>query len=393
MQYDTIITGGWVIDPGAGINAPMNLAIKDGLIAKLDLDLNHSQATNVIDARGKRVVPGLIDMHTHLYEHVTEIGTDPDLAGVRSGVTTLVDAGSAGSSTYEGFQHHVIGKSITRILSFIHLARSGLAVAPEIRNLDDVDLNATIAAIQNHKDSILGIKVRAVGPAVTIMGEKLIELAREAAKETGTKVMVHIGDPQYRVEPTLTRRLLPILQHGDIVTHMYTGAPGKVLDDSLRVLPEMLDARDREIVFDVGHGRFNFNFEVAERLLEQGVIPRSISTDITTQGRSGIVKSMTHIMNKFLALGFSLEEVINLSTYQPAGLIGMQEELGTLKQGTIADITILDEVEGAWTYVDSQERVIQGKNAIRPVLCFKGGEQFSVDYGPFPWGWLPNFND
>ena len=392
MQYDTIITGGWVIDPGAKINAPMDLAIKDGLIAKLDLDLKDSQAKNVIDARGKRVVPGLIDMHTHLYELATEIGTDPDLAGVRSGVTTLVDAGSAGSSTYQGFQRHVIAQSHTRIFSFIHLARTGLTVAPEIRNFDDVDLNATIAAIQNNKNSILGIKVRAVGAAVTIMGEKLIELAREAAKETGTRVMVHIGDPQYRVEPTLTRRLLPILQNGDIVTHMYTGAPGKILDDSHRVLPEMLDARDREIIFDVGHGRFNFNFEVAERLLEQDVIPRSISTDITIQGRSGIVKSMTHVMNKFLALGFSLEEVINLATYQPAGLIGMQEELGTLKQGTIADITILDEVEGDWTYVDSQERVIRGNNAIRPVLCFKGGEQFSIDYGPFPWGWLPNFN-
>ena len=390
MPYDLVIAGGRVMDPGQDLDARLDVAIQDGRVAALRQDIPGSEATRTIDARGKLVVPGLIDVHTHLYEHATAVGTDPDLAGVRSGVTTLLDAGSAGSGTYEGFQQRVVPLSNTRIFSLLHLGRGGLAFAPEIRDAQDVDMEATIATVERHRDTILGIKVRAVGPAVSAMGPELVRLARQAAAETGTRVMVHIGDPQYRVEPPLTQRLLPLLEPGDIVTHMYTGAPGRALDDRNRVLPEMLEARDRGVVFDVGHGRFNFNFEAAQRLLDQGVVPRTVSTDITAQGRQGIVKSMTYVMSKFLALGFSLRDVIRMSTHEPAGILGAQQELGTLAEGAVADVTLLEQVTGDWTYTDSQDQTLSGTTALQPVLCFKGGQQFSVDYGPFPWGWLPN---
>ena len=390
MPYDLVITGGRVIDPGRSLDAQLDLAVENGRIAALGQALPVPESARTIDARGKLVAPGLIDVHTHLYEHATAVGTNPDLAGVRSGVTTLLDAGSGGSGTYEGFQQRVIPISHTRIFSLLHLGRGGLAFAPEIRDSQDVDMDGTIATVERHRGTILGIKVRAVGPAVNTMGVELVRLARRAAAETRTRVMVHIGDPQYRVYPPLTQRLLPLLEPGDIVTHMYTGALGRVLDGQNRVLPEMLEARDKGVVFDVGHGRFNFNFETSQRLLDQGVLPLTVSTDITAQGREGIVKSMTHVMNKFLALGFSLTDVIRMSTYEPAGIVGMQQELGTLAEGTIADVTLLEQTTGDWTYTDSQGERLTGSMALRPVLCFKGGRQFSVDYGPFPWGWLPN---
>ena len=275
----------------------------------------------------------------------------------------------------------------------LHLARTGLATfpgTPEIRDSTDIDFQGTVAVLERHRSKILGIKVRAVGAAVRTMGVDLIKLAQSAGAEGGTGIMVHIGDPVFRVEPTLTRQLLPLLQPGDIVSHLFTGAPGKVLDSQNRVLPELLEARDKGVIFDIGHGRFNMDFEVAKRLLDQNVEPFNISTDITLQGRNGIVKCMTHTMNEFLALGYSLTEVIRMSTYNPANIIGQQEELGTLAEGTTADLTILESVTGDWSFVDSQGQKIRGTIALRPVLCFRDGNQFSLDYGPFPWGWLPN---
>jgi dihydroorotase len=222
------------------------------------------------------------------------------------------------------------------------------------------------------------------------MGMDYIHAALIAARESNVRLMVHIGDPQWNVDPTITARLLPLLRADDLITHLYTGAPGKVLDANRNVLPELVDAQARGVVFDPAHGRFNMSFEVAKRMMEQGILPDSISTDITKPGRMSVVKSMTHVMSKFLALGFSLNDVISMSTFVPAGFIGMQEDLGTLAEGTTADIAILSIEQGKWTYDDALGVSLAGEIALQPILTFKGGEQHSVDYGPFPWGWLPN---
>lgn len=390
MPYDLVITGGRVLDPGRSVDGPLDVAMSGGRIAAVQPRIDPAEAAHTIDARGRLVVPGLIDLHTHLFEHGTEIGTDPDQAGVRSGVTTVVDAGSCGCATYAGFHQLVRPRAHTRVLAMLHLAKSGLATMPEIRDAQDVDMERTVATVEEYRDTILGIKVRAVGPSVRELGTGLITLARQAAAESRTRVMVHIGDPLWKVEPTLTQALLPLLEPGDIVTHLYTGAPGKALDGNGRVLPELKDAQERGVIFDIGHGRFNMNFESAKRLMDQGVVPLSVSTDMTPAGRADMMKCMTHVMNKFLALGFSLAEVVRMATYNPAGVIGLQQELGTLAEGTTADVTILEEVEGRWRYLDSQGQSLEGTKALQPVLCFKDGVQHSVEYGPFPWGWLPN---
>lgn len=390
MPYDVVITGGRVVDPGRGVDAPLDVAIANGKIAKIAAGIDASEGERNIDARGRVVTPGLIDIHAHIYEHGVGNGLDPDLAGVRSGVTTIVDGGSAGSANYEGFHENIVGTAKTRVLANLHIAQTGLAVSPEARDANDVSIDDTIAVASRHKGEIIGIKIRACGPALATMGMDYIHAALTAARESNVRLMVHIGDPQWNVDPTITARLLPLLRADDLITHLYTGAPGKVLDANRNVLPELVDARARGVGFDPAHGRFNMSFEVAKRMMEQGVLPDSISTDITKPGRMSVVKSMTHVMSKFLALGFSLNDVISMSTFVPAGFIGMQEDLGTLAEGTTADIAILSIEQGKWTYDDALGVSLAGEIALQPILTFKGGEQHAVDYGPFPWGWLPN---
>jgi dihydroorotase len=368
----------------------MDVAISDGRIAKVAAGIDPAEAARTVDARGKLVVPGLIDIHAHIFEHGVGNGLDPDLAGVRSGVTTIVDGGSAGSANYDGFHHGIIGKVQTRVLANLHIAQTGLATSPEARDANDVNLVATIEMANRYKGEIIGIKVRACGPALETMGIDYIKAALTAARESGVRLMVHIGDPQWNVDPTITQQLLPLLQADDLITHLYTGAPGKVLDSNRNVLPELIDAKERGVEFDPAHGRMNMSFEVAKRMMEQGIRPASISTDITKPGRLGVVKSMTHTMSKFLALGYSLTDVIRMSTFNPAGLIGFQDELGTLTEGTAADITILSQAQGKWTFNDALGASLTGDQALQPVLTFKDGAQVAVDYGPFPWGWLPN---
>jgi dihydroorotase len=390
MPYDVVITGGRVVDPGRGVDAPLDVAIANGKIAKIAAGIDASEGERNIDARGRVVTPGLIDIHAHIYEHGIGNGLDPDLAGVRSGVTTIVDGGSAGSANYEGFHENIVGTAKTRVLANLHIAQTGLAVNPEARDANDVSIDDTIAVASRYKGEIIGIKIRACGPALATMGMDYIHAALIAARESNVRLMVHIGDPQWNVDPTITARLLPLLRADDLITHLYTGAPGKVLDANRNVLPELVDAQARGVVFDPAHGRFNMSFEVAKRMMEQGILPDSISTDITKPGRMSVVKSMTHVMSKFLALGFSLNDVISMSTFVPAGFIGMQEDLGTLAEGTTADIAILSIEQGKWTYDDALGVSLAGEIALQPILTFKGGEQHSVDYGPFPWGWLPN---
>ena len=388
MPYDVLIKGGRVIDPASGADRVLDVALQNGRIARVAERIDVSEAARWVDARDKIVTPGLIDVHAHIYEHGGPSGLDPDLAGVRSGVTTIVDAGSAGCSNYRGFHEHVIRRAQTRVLTNIHVAKAGLAFMPEARDAEDILLDDTIAAINEFRGEIIGVKVRACGPAVDAMGVAYVEQALTAAREGGVRVMVHIGDPQFGSDPTITQQLLPLLRPGDLLTHLFTGHPGKAIDDKNRALPELVDAKERGVLFDPAHGRFNLSFEVAKRLLDQDIAPASISTDITKPGREA-VKSMTHTMGKFLALGFSLQDVVRMSTLTPARIIGQEAELGSLAEGTTADVTVLEVAQGRWRYADAHGATITGEQALRPALTFKGGVQHAPDYGPFPWGWLP----
>ena len=202
--------------------------------------------------------------------------------------------------------------------------------------------------------------------------------------------MVHIGDRDAGDGPTLTRELLPLMEPGDIITHLFSGNPGRILDDQGKVVPEIMDAQERGVFFDTAHGRMNFNFDVAKQALDQGVRPQSISTDLTIPGRQSLVYSMTEMLTKFLALGFSLEDVVRMATVNPAGALDLADSLGSLAVGRGADITVLEEVAGDWVLNDADGGTIGCDRALVPVVTIRGGEVFSPDWAPRPWGWLPD---
>ena len=390
---DLLLRGGRIIDPSQGIDARMDVAVQDGAISQVAPNIRPGPGTRVINVDGKLVVPGLIDLHTHVYHGVNQTAIDPDLAGVYAGVTTVVDAGSAGCYTFGGFPEHVIPTAVTRIVCMLHISRAGLNFQPDISSRADIDLEETVRVIEANKPLIQGVKIRAVGPAVPVMGVEMVRLAKQAANEGGVRLMVHIGDRSITEGPTITRDLLPLLEPGDIITHLFSGNAGRILDDDGRVLPEIMDAQERGVFFDTAHGRQNFSFDVARSALDQGVVPRSISTDLTIPGRLNTVHSMAEMLSQFLALGFSLADVIRMATISPAGALDMDGSLGSLAVGRDADISVLEEHTGSWLFHDTEGETIRGEKALTPVLTVKGGEVFTVEWGPHPWGWLPELAD
>ena len=201
--------------------------------------------------------------------------------------------------------------------------------------------------------------------------------------------MVHIGDTEKRWPAEVIREMLPLLDEGDIITHLFTPNPGGVLDANLKVVPEAVEARDRGIILDSAHGRMNFSFEVGQRVVEQGLLPDCISTDISAVGRVFPVHSMVEMMTRFLALGFTLEQVITMSTTNPARAMGQEHRLGSLQEGRQADVSVIDVRDGDWIVHDMVGGTLPAKKAIVPVLAVKRGQTFSPEWGPHPWGWEP----
>ena len=272
-----------------------------------------------------------------------------------------------------------------------------MSYQPDTSRREDIDLEETVSVIKANRPLIQGVKIRAVGPGVPRMGVEMVRLAKQAATEGGVRLMVHIGDRSIAdgdgTEPTITRQLLPLLDNGDIITHLFSGNPGRIIDENGTVIREILEAQARGVFLDTAHGRQNFSFDVAKAALDQGVQPRSISTDMTPPGRMNTVHSMTEMLARFMALGFSLEDVIRMTTVNPASALGMEDTLGSLAVGRPADITVLKEETGDWLFHDTEGNTIRGDKALVPVVTVKDGEPYSPDWGPRPWGWLPDSAD
>ena len=389
-MYDLIVKGGTVVDPSQNLHALRDVAIEEGKIAKIAVDIPAEEAKRVVEVKGKMVTPGIIDIHTHVYSGVTDNGVDPDIGGVRAGVTTMVDAGSSGCDTFQGFPQHIIPNTATEIIVFLHICRTGLATNPDIFSPQSIDLDKTIETITNSNGVITGVKARMVSPALEIMGIEMPKMAKRAAVEAGVPLMVHIGDTLKRYDPNVIRELLPILDKGDIVTHYFTGNPGGVLDADGKLVPEAKEAHDRGVWLDTAHGRMNFTFDVADKVLDQGVLPHCISTDLTVPGRQITVHSMTEMMTRFLAMGFTFDQVVTMSTENPAKAVGVADRLGTLAVGKQADISVLEIKEGSWMVYDIVGDGKKSDKAVIPIMAIKKGEVFEAGWGPRPWGWEPD---
>jgi dihydroorotase len=389
-MFDLLLRGGTVVDPSGGLDGVRDIAVQDGVIARIAPDIPAAEASRVLEVAGKIVTPGLIDLHAHVFEGVNRTGVNPDLGGVYAGVTTIVDAGSSGAATFGAFPRHIIPHCHTEIIPFLHICQTGLATRPDIIAESSIDLEDTLGVVNQHKGLICGIKARMVSPALEILGMEMPRLAKRAARESGTRLMVHIGDTEKRYDPKVIHALLPLLDQGDILTHYFTANPGGVLDGNGKLVPEAREAADRGVWFDTAHGRMNFSFDVGRRIIDQGLLPHCISTDLTVPGRLRTVHSMTEMMTRFLGLGFTLAQVVTMCTANPAKAIGAAQRLGSLAIGRQADISVLEIREGEWVVYDVLGASLRVAQAVVPFVTMKRGQIFTPDWGPRPWGWEPD---
>ena len=388
-MYDLLLKGGTVLDPAQDMRGALDVAVQDGKIAGVAANIPASEARRVIHVPGKTVTPGLIDLHTHVFDGVAANGVHPDIAGVHAGVTTVVDAGSSGCATFSAFPRHILPKCETEVIPLLHICQTGLATNPDIIAESSIDLESTLKVAREHKGLIKGIKARMVSPALEIFGMEMPRLAKRAARESGVPLMVHIGDTTKRYDPNVIRELLPLLEPGDIVTHLFTANPGGVLDTNGKLVPEARELAARGVWLDTAHGRMNFGFNVGRRVLDQGLTPHCISTDLTIPGRANTVHSMVEIMARFLGMGFTFEQVIAMSTVNPARAIGEANRLGSLAVGRQADISVLEVRNGRWVVYDTLRDSMKIDKTVVPVLTVKRGRVFEPEWGPHPWGWEP----
>jgi dihydroorotase len=376
--YDLLIKGGKVVDPSQNLEQERDVAISGGKIVRLERNIPANQARQVLDAVGKIVTPGLIDVHAHVLPYVGETGTEPDGCCVTRGVTTVVDAGTSGAFTLPALRKFIVEKSETRVRALLHIVAIGMIVAitPGMEELGDLRFcdpkRAARAALEN-KDLVLGFKVR-IDRKFTVPGSNDLEAvrrARMAGDEASLPVTIHIGGSY-----TPLKDFFALFKEGDIVTHIYNPRPNSILDEGGKLLPEVLEARKRGVRFDLGHGRTNFSYRIAEKCLGQGLVPDTISSDVSNGSVRGPVFDLLTTMSKMMLLGMNLREVIERTTINAARALNFGLEIGTLKPGAEADVAILELRSGEFSLVDSdgQTRIAQQKLA--PAATVRGGKVF-----------------
>ena len=358
-SYDTLIAGGEVVDPGAGLQGSLDVAIRDGRIVDVAPNLDRATAREVIDASGAIVTPGLVDLHTHVYWGATYWGIEADPVAARTGVTTWLDVGSSGSYSWPGFRRFIAEPSRTRIFALLNLSSIGL-IAPtwEFANLDYCDLDLAQTIVDANRDLILGIKARIDKNTTRGVGIRALELARDLADRVGLPLMTHIG-----YGPPSIDEVVPLLRPGDILTHCFTGGDMRIVDDAGVPNPAVLDLHDRGLILDIGHGAGSFSYQTAEAMLEAGVMPDVISSDIHQMAIQGPMFDLPTTLSKFLCLGMPFVDVIRASTVN-AALALKRPELGSLKPGSVGDATILSVHEGAFDYVDVVGEIVEGDRRI-----------------------------
>jgi len=369
--YDILIQGGRVIDPAQKLSAVRDVAIAGGRIARVAENIPAAQARQVYNAKGKLVTPGLIDMHTHVYQYGINLSVDSDIVGWQNGVTTVLDCGSTGAGTFPGFRHYVIDVVRTRVYALLNISTIGLVVTNEIY-LDPAMINAraAIQMIESNRDRLMGVKIRIMGRHSDLAHDiEVLKTAREVADATGLPIMMH-----WSVEPDL----LNMLKKGDILAHPFNPpSPNSSNlfgngDQADKVLPQILALKDRGIYTDGQLATTHHSWAISEKAASQGWWPDSISTDIS-RTPDGQPASVLVPMSEFLHLGMPLEQVIAGATSTPAKIMNFPEKVGTLEPGVTADVAVLDLEQGSFEYNDGARQMRTLKQRFVAAATIKGG--------------------
>jgi dihydroorotase len=387
-KFDLLIKGGEVIDPSQSLRGKRDIGIRWGRIGAVESDIPAAKALRVIDASGKLVTAGLIDLHAHVYPYGSAIGLPADETAPLDCVTTAVSAGDAGANNFAALRRHIAAQTRTRLYAFVHIANNGLSAFPvaELYNIDNAQVDACAMALAENPDFAIGVKVRMSENVIFKHGIEPLKRAIEACERSGVKgakVMAHIGGV---ATGQLMSDILNLLRPGDILTHAYSGFPNvagqqtNILQDG-KILPAAIEAKKRGIIFDVGHGGGSFDFTVAEAAIPAGCGPDTISSDLhAVSGNTPGMPFLPWVMSKFLTLGYSLEDVIAKATVKPAEIIGRTPKLGTLQAGAPGDVAIMELVEGPVSFVDTRGNKREGKAHLKPVQAIAGGVPFGKPY-------------
>jgi dihydroorotase len=416
-RYDLVLRGGRVIDPARDVDACLDVAVGGGTIAALAPAIAAPPGTRVIDVRGRLVVPGMIDTHAHVYQYVTgAFGMNPDLVGVRSGVTTVIDQGGASPLTIDGFRKFIVEPAKTRVYAFISNYLVGGLVGHRYVKLygpDGINVGETIRAIERNRDLVKGIKCHAEVGGYSRWGIETLRLAKQAAREARVPVYIHLGrlwaeeDGTDIAPDTVMAEVVPLLDPGDILAHPFTKNPGAFVSGEGRVHPLIFEAIARGVRIDIGRGGHT-SFAAARAVLEAGIRPFTIGADVhgytikwpvdaawdagyfdesgrTSRPDAGrmlggpVVFSLAQVMNELLGLGFGLTDVVAMVTKNAAIALGLPDELGSLAPGRMADVSVIARDQGSWSVTDCLGDTIGITERLRPELCLRAGVVHRAD--------------
>ncbi len=409
--FDLLLRGGHVICPASKVNGVMDVAIRDGRIAAVQPDILPTSAREVVDLRGRFVLPGLIDTHAHCYKYVSgRFGLDADMVGVYSGVTTIIDQGGPSCMTLPGFRHYVAEPAKTRVYAFLSSYLVGGLEGhfyPNLYSPDCIDVDATVTAANANRDLVRGIKGHAEIGGFARWGIKVIQLSAEIGRRTSLPVYVHFGQlwglPKSGANgedaDTIIERVIPLLQPGDILAHPFTRHPGGFVDRQGNVHAVIRAALDRGLKVDVGHGS-HFSYRLARKALDAGIIPDTLGADMhgyntyvpPPAGTSaehpddeahpfaGQAKfSLTQAMSSMLALGLSIEQVVPMVTTNAAAMVGLADEIGALRPGMAADVSVLSDDRGRFILRDNEKTQVVAERLLQPLFCLRGGRRYDAN--------------
>ena len=423
MNYDLLLRGGRVIDPALNLNGIHDVAVKDGRIAAVLPSITPASARETIDVSGKLVLPGLIDTHAHVFEYVTgRFGLEADMCGIRSGVTTLIDQGGPSCMTLPAVREFVVNAKRSRCVAFLSSYLVGGMEGhfyPALYKPDCVDVDATVKAALENRDIVKGFKAHAELGGFARWGIEVIKLSAQIAKTANLPLYIHFGQlwalPETGpngVDPdTILEQVVPLLKAGDIIAHPFTRHPGGFVNRQGKLHPIVKQALAMGLKTDVGHGS-HFSYKMARIALDAGVVPDTLGADMhgyntrVPRAASGAPNplagtptehpdkehmffgqtrfSLVSAMTSMLALGLTIEQIVPMVTANPAKMIGMEKELGSMRSGSEADISVLHDERGSWTLTDNERTRIKTDRMLRPWFCLRAGKRFDSDASILP---------